>query len=303
MKTLATLAEEYLSFLEKEKGYSTNTIRSYRRDLEDFNEFITEYYPHLTIEEIGYPQGRYYLSFLQKKGLAKSTLARKSVSLRSFFKYLKRDEQIEDNTIALLKTPKKGKRLPKVLSEVAVESFFEDFLNGSDPIALRDRAIFELLYSSGLRISELVSLNVSDAADLVKNPILRIIGKGQKERIVPVGKMAREAIHRYLDHSRNILSQRNPEETALFLNQKGSRLTARGVDFLLEEYFKKGALQYKVSAHVLRHSFATHMLDNGADLKVIQELLGHESLSTTQVYTEVSASRLQQVYHKYHPRA
>ncbi len=303
MNNLAQLSEEYLAFLEKEKGYSPNTIRSYRRDLEDFCIFINERYPNLSLEEIGYQEGRYYLSYLQKKGLAKSTLARKSVSLRSFFKYLKQDEQIEDNTIALLKTPKKGKRLPKVLSEVAVESFFEDFLAGDDPISLRDRAIFELLYSSGLRISELVALNTADIANLEKNPILRILGKGQKERIVPVGKMAKAALDNYLKHSRLILSKHNPEEEALFLNQKGGRLTARGVDFLLEQYFKKGALQYKVSAHVLRHSFATHMLDNGADLKVIQELLGHESLSTTQVYTEVSASRLQQVYHKHHPRA
>ena len=303
MNNLAQLSEEYLVFLEKEKGYSPNTIRSYRRDLEDFCTFINERYPNLSLEEIGYQEGRYYLSYLQKKGLAKSTLARKSVSLRSFFKYLKQDEQIEDNTIALLKTPKKGKRLPKVLSEVAVESFFEDFLAGDDPISLRDRAIFELLYSSGLRISELVALNTADIANLKKNPILRILGKGQKERIVPVGKMAKAALDNYLKHSRLILSKHNPEEEALFLNQKGGRLTARGVDFLLEQYFKKGALQYKVSAHVLRHSFATHMLDNGADLKVIQELLGHESLSTTQVYTEVSAGRLQQVYHKHHPRA
>ena len=303
MNNLAQLSEEYLVFLEKEKGYSPNTIRSYRRDLEDFCTFINERYPNLSLEEIGYQEGRYYLSYLQKKGLAKSTLARKSVSLRSFFKYLKQDEQIEDNTIALLKTPKKGKRLPKVLSEVAVESFFEDFLAGDDPISLRDSAIFELLYSSGLRISELVALNTADIANLKKNPILRILGKGQKERIVPVGKMAKAALDNYLKHSRLILSKHNPEEEALFLNQKGGRLTARGVDFLLEQYFKKGALQYKVSAHVLRHSFATHMLDNGADLKVIQELLGHESLSTTQVYTEVSAGRLQQVYHKHHPRA
>ena len=303
MNNLAELAEEYLSFLEKEKGYSPNTIRSYRRDLEDFIEYLDQNSPELNLENIGYQEGRYYMVFLQQKRLAKSTLARKSVSLRSFFKYLKQDEQIEDNTIALLKTPKKGKRLPKVLSEVAVDSFFEDFLNEEDPISLRDRAIFELLYSSGLRISELVGLNVDDVRDLSKNPILRILGKGQKERIVPVGSMAKIALDKYLHHSRIILSKHNPEENALFLNQKGGRLTARGVDFLLEEYFKKGALQYKVSAHVLRHSFATHMLDNGADLKVIQELLGHESLSTTQVYTEVSASRLQQVYHKHHPRA
>ncbi len=304
MSNYTDLLNEYLAYIEKEKGYSINTVKSYRRDLEDFGEFLQQNYENLELNEITYQQGRYYLAYLQRKGLAKSTIARKSTAIRQFFAYLKEDEQIEDNTLTLLATPKKGKRLPKVLSEIDLEKFFDDFLKGDDPVSVRDRALFELLYSSGMRVSEAVALNIGDVANLDKMPVLRIVGKGQKERIVPVGSKAKEAIERYLTHSRAILAENSvDEENALFLNRHGGRLTARGVDYLLDEYFKKGALKYKVSAHVLRHSFATHLLDNGADLRVIQELLGHESLSTTQVYTEVSASHLKAVYHKYHPRA
>lgn len=304
MSNYTDLLNEYLAYIEKEKGYSINTVKSYRRDLADFGEFLQQNYENLELNEITYQQGRYYLAHLQRKGLAKSTIARKSTAIRQFFAYLKEDEQIEDNTLTLLATPKKGKRLPKVLSEMDIEKFFEDFLKDDDPASVRDRALFELLYSSGMRVSEAVALNIGDVANLDKMPVLRIVGKGQKERIVPVGSKAKEAIERYLTHSRAILAENSvDEENALFLNQHGGRLTARGVDYLLDEYFKKGALKYKVSAHVLRHSFATHLLDNGADLRVIQELLGHESLSTTQVYTEVSASHLKAVYHKYHPRA
>lgn len=304
MSNYTDLLNEYLAYIEKEKGYSINTVKSYRRDLADFGEFLQQNYENIELNEITYQQGRYYLAHLQRKGLAKSTIARKSTAIRQFFAYLKEDEQIEDNTLTLLATPKKGKRLPKVLSEMDIEKFFEDFLKDDDPASVRDRALFELLYSSGMRVSEAVALNIGDVANLDKMPVLRIVGKGQKERIVPVGSKAKEAIERYLTHSRAILAENSvDEENALFLNQHGGRLTARGVDYLLDEYFKKGALKYKVSAHVLRHSFATHLLDNGADLRVIQELLGHESLSTTQVYTEVSASHLKAVYHKYHPRA
>ncbi|MBQ5668626.1 MAG: tyrosine-type recombinase/integrase, partial [Peptococcaceae bacterium] len=173
-----------------------------------------------------------------------------------------------------------------------------------NPAQLRDKAIFELLYSSGLRVSELVDIDVSDIQK--QKGILRIIGKGSKERIVPVGEQAQFAIERYLESGRSLLlknAKSEDAESALFLNQQGGRLTVRGVQYLLEQYIKKGALKYKVSPHAFRHTFATHLLDNGADLRVIQELLGHESLSTTQVYTEVSRSHLQQIYMKAHPRA
>lgn len=165
---------------------------------------------------------------------------------------------------------------------------------------MRDKAIFELLYSSGLRVSELVNLDLNTVNK--QKGMLRILGKGNKERVVPIGEQAQCAIARYLESGRPFLVKQQ-EETGLFLNQQGNRLTSRGVEYILEQYIKKGALKYKVTPHAFRHSFATHLLDNGADLRVIQELLGHESLSTTQIYTEVSKSHLQQVYLKTHPRA
>jgi len=292
------LLREYLQYLKVEKGLAENTLRSYRRDLTEFLEFAKSY-GYTDFAQIDYSAGRFYLAYLTDLGLKKTTIARKMAAVRGLFKFLKLDDIIEENPMSLLATPKKGKRLPKVVSEIDVENFLENFLHGADPVSLRDRAIFELLYGCGLRISELVSLNVDDVKD--KN-ILRVFGKGSKERIVPVGNKARVAVERYLSSSRDLLKQ-DVEEDALFLNQKGGRLTARGVDFLLEQYFRKGALHYRISAHALRHSFATHMLNHGADLRVIQELLGHESLSTTQIYTEVSDSRLKDVYTKFHPRA
>ena len=178
-------------------------------------------------------------------------------------------------------------------------AFLDDFLAGEEPLQLRNKAIFELLYSSGLRVSELVQLDVENVQK--QKGMLRILGKGSKERIVPVGERAQFAIAYYLEHGRPLLVKE--EVQALFLNRQGKRLTTRGVEYILEQYVKQGALKYKVTPHAFRHSFATHLLDNGADLRVIQELLGHESLSTTQIYTEVSASHLQQIYRKAHPRA
>ena len=189
--------------------------------------------------------------------------------------------------------------MPTVINEVDMTAFLDDFLAGEEPLQLRNKAIFELLYSSGLRVSELVQLDVENVQK--QKGILRILGKGSKERIVPVGEQAQSAITYYLEHGRPLLVKE--EAQALFLNRQGTRLTTRGVEYILEQYVKQGALKYKVTPHAFRHSFATHLLDNGADLRVIQELLGHESLSTTQIYTEVSASHLQQIYRKAHPRA
>ena len=199
-----------------------------------------------------------------------------------------------------MSAPKKEKHLPSVINEIDITQFLDDFLSGEEPAQLRDKAIFELLYSSGLRVSELVNLDLNTVNK--QKGMLRILGKGNKERVVPIGEQAQCAIARYLESGRPFLVKQQ-EETGLFLNQQGNRLTSRGVEYILEQYIKKGALKYKVTPHAFRHSFATHLLDNGADLRVIQELLGHESLSTTQIYTEVSKSHLQQVYLKTHPRA
>ena len=235
----------------------------------------------------------------QKQELKKTTLSRKTAAIKSFCKYLNREGWLEHNPADLLTAPKKDKRLPAVISEIDMTAFLDDFLSGEEPLQLRNKAIFELLYSSGLRVSELVALDVESVQK--QKGILRILGKGNKERIVPVGQQAQAAIAHYLEDGRPLLVKQ--EEAALFLNNQGGRLTSRGVEYILEQYIRKGALKYKVTPHAFRHSFATHMLDNGADLRVIQELLGHESLSTTQIYTEVSRSHLQQIYRNAHPRA
>ena len=290
--------QEFLNWLQNEKGSSVHTIRAYQEDLTQFGEYLKA--QGIPLEQLEYHDLRYYMASLQQKQqLKKTTLSRKTSTLKSFCKFLHREGLLEHNPADLLSTPKKEKRLPTVINEVDMTAFLDDFLAGEEPLQLRNKAIFELLYSSGLRVSELVQLDVENVQK--QKGILRILGKGSKERIVPVGEQAQSAITYYLEHGRPPLVKE--EAQALFLNRQGTRLTTRGVEYILEQYVKQGALKYKVTPHAFRHSFATHLLDNGADLRVIQELLGHESLSTTQIYTEVSASHLQQIYRKAHPRA
>lgn len=290
--------QEFLNWLQNEKGSSVHTIRAYQEDLTQFGEYLKA--QGIPLEQLEYHDLRYYMvSLQQKQQLKKTTLSRKTSTLKSFCKFLHREGLLEHNPADLLSTPKKEKRLPTVINEVDMTAFLDDFLAGEEPLQLRNKAIFELLYSSGLRVSELVQLDVENVQK--QKGILRILGKGSKERIVPVGEQAQSAITYYLEHGRPLLVKE--EAQALFLNRQGTRLTTRGVEYILEQYVKQGALKYKVTPHAFRHSFATHLLDNGADLRVIQELLGHESLSTTQIYTEVSASHLQQIYRKAHPRA
>lgn len=290
--------QEFLNWLQNEKGSSAHTIRAYQEDLAQFGEYLKA--QRIPLEQLEYHDLRYYMASLQQKQqLKKTTLSRKTSTLKSFCKFLHREGMLEHNPADLLSTPKKEKRLPTVINEVDMTAFLDDFLAGEEPLQLRNKAIFELLYSSGLRVSELVQLDVENVQK--QKGMLRILGKESKERIVPVGERAQFAIAYYLEHGRPLLVKE--EVQALFLNRQGKRLTTRGVEYILEQYVKQGALKYKVTPHAFRHSFATHLLDNGADLRVIQELLGHESLSTTQIYTEVSASHLQQIYRKAHPRA
>lgn len=289
--------EEFMSYLTNEKKYSAHTITAYQRDLTQFLEFLTE--QEKTLPEVDYKILRYYMADLQNRDLSKTSISRKLAAVKSFFRYLYREDYIQDNPAELVSAPKKEKRLPQVISEIDMIQFLEDNLTGQEPLTLRDKAIFELLYSSGLRVSELVALTVKEINR--QQGFLRVFGKGNKERIVPIGKKAQEALDNYLTHSRPLLQNQECEQ--LFLNHQGGPLTARGVAYILEQYVKKGAVRYKVSPHTFRHSFATHLLDNGADLRVIQELLGHESLSTTQIYTDVSKAHIQQIYFKAHPRA
>lgn len=289
--------KEFIAYLENEKKYSPHTITAYQHDLAQFLSFLEQ--QQKTLPEADYRLLRYYMADLQNNEFSKTSISRKLAAIKSFFRYLYREDYLQDNPAELVTAPKKEKRLPQVMSEIDMVKFLEDNLSGQEPLVLRDKAIFELLYSSGLRVSELVALTVKKIERQEK--FLRVFGKGNKERIVPIGEKAREAIENYLTHGRPLLQHKECEQ--LFLNHQGGPLTARGVAYILEQYVKKGAVRYKVSPHTFRHSFATHLLDNGADLRVIQELLGHESLSTTQIYTDVSKARIQQIYFKAHPRA
>ncbi|MDD5465768.1 MAG: tyrosine recombinase XerC [Candidatus Omnitrophica bacterium] len=284
--------EKFVRYLEIEKNYSPYTILNYKLDLEGFNKFITG----ADLEKIDYLMLRKYLAVLKEKNLGNRTVGRRLSSLRSFFKFLTRESYIKTNPMLMLSSPKLEKHLPSFMTEEEVYKLIES-AHGKDKddlLGLRDRAILEAFYSSGLRISELVGLNLDDI-DFISG-ILKIRGKGKKERIVPMGDTALLAIRRYLD-------KRKKPADAVFLNNNSRRITTRGVRFVLVKYLKAAGIKPGVSAHTFRHSFATHLLNRGADLRTVQELLGHANLSTTQIYTHLTTEKLKSVYDKAHPHA
>ena len=300
--------DQFIHYLSLEKNASPHTCRCYRRDLEGFEDFLKNSGMYVSstgkveMEKVDRMAIRKYLSFLHRKN-KKSSIARKISTLRSFFKYMVREQVIPSNPAKGVSTPKVEKTLPTTLT---VDEAFrlmespttisEKPSEGSKEKGLRDRAILELLYSSGLRVSELVGLN-SNQLDLDLG-IVRVMGKGRKERIVPVGVMAIKALEAYLE-KRGMLEGEEP----IFVNSVGGRLTARSVGRLMKRYTRHSGIFRKVSPHSLRHTFATHLLDAGADIREIQEMLGHSSLSTTQRYTHVSMGKLMEVYDKAHPRS
>ena len=302
------LIYQFIHYLSVEKNASPHTCRCYRKDLEGFEDFLKSSGMYLNpagvveIEKVDRLALRKYMSFLHRKN-KKSSIARKISTLRSFFKYLVREQVIPSNPAKSVSTPKVEKTLPTTLSVdeafrlmESPKSISEKSSEGGKEKSLRDRAILELLYSSGLRVSELVGLD-SNQLDLDLG-IVRVMGKGRKERIVPVGVKAIEVLKAYLEE-RGMLKGEEP----IFINSLGGRLTARSVGRLIKKYSRFSGIFRKVSPHSLRHTFATHLLDAGADIREIQEMLGHSSLSTTQRYTHVSMGKLMEVYDKSHPRS
>lgn len=281
--------EKFISYLDIEKNYSKHTLLSYKLDLEEFFVFIQD----APIEKIDYFQLRRYVGHLRTQELRPRTVARKLSSLRSLFKFLVREGLVKKNPATLLVTPKLDKKLPQFLSENDAKRLVEASV-ATDEASLRDKAILETLYSTGMRVSELVGLNC-DRVDFISN-IVKVEGKGKKERLLPVGDMALEAIKKYID-------SREHKSDAVFLNHHGRRLTDRSVRNIVNKYILKASIQGKMSPHALRHSFATHLLNAGADLRSVQELLGHVNLSTTQIYTHMTTEKLKNVYNKAHPRA
>lgn len=298
------LIAEFARYLEHERDASLHTHKNYVADLRQFALFLAKNQPSLYqrgrdgLSELDHTVVRSYLATLFEKN-SPASIARKLASLRSFFQYYMNKGLLKINPAKEVATPKVPKRLPNFLS---IEETFAllDVPQSDNTLGSRDKAILELLYASGLRVSELVGLDL-DLIDLEQG-VIRVLGKGRKERIVPVGTKAKVAIEMYLALRPSLLDE-GISTKAVFVNRRGTRLTPRSVERLLHKYLRQCGLQKKVTPHVLRHTFATHLLNSGADLRGIQELLGHSSLSTTQKYTHVSLDKLMDVYEKAHPKA
>jgi integrase/recombinase XerD len=303
MPPLPVEMEELLSWLAVEKGRSANTLAAYRRDLAAYQEFLAgRGLQPLAVTE---PVVEDYLAFLRAAGRAPASVARALVSVRSLHRFLEDEGQTTTNPAGDVQRPKVPSGLPKALSEAEVGALL-GAVTGDDAVARRDRAILEVLYGCALRVSELVGLDLADV-DLGAS-LMRAFGKGSKERVVPVGRLACEALDAWLaPGARGALVParwaRRGDAEAVFLNTRGGRLSRQGAWGIVRRYGDAVGLGDRLSPHVLRHSCATHMLDHGADIRVVQELLGHASISTTQVYTKVSGARLRQIYDAAHPRA
>ncbi len=283
----------------KTRHDSPHTLLAYKTDLEQLDSYLSEIYEDkIEIKEITWLMIRDFLRNLSAKKMSNRTLSRKSSVLREFFKYCLKNNHIEENPAKHLENPKFEKKLPNYFKEEEIESLVQ--FSSEDPChSVRDLAIIELIYSAGLRRSELVSLKISDLD--FKNSLLRVLGKGSKERIIPFGSKAKEAVQAYLTERRSLLG--NKSDLSLFLSNAGTPMNASQIYYIIKKNVKKLALNKGYSAHTLRHSFATHLLSKGADLRAIQMMLGHESLSTTEIYTHLTDADLMKAYLQAHPRS
>lgn len=293
--------DAFVRHLKVERNASPLTLKSYSEDLDGLLAFFNDARGRVPeVSEIDVGQLREFVSYLHDCGYAKSTIARRLACLRSFLRFCRREKLIDGDPALGLRTPRGGKRLPHFLSTEQVTTLVEAPA-ATTPAGLRDRAILEVFYSSGLRVAELVGLNLSDWDRDAS--ILRVLGKGRKERIAPVGRHADKALRDWVAVREPSEKAPADERDAMFLNRFGGRLTTRSVARMLDKHLKAAGLDSKTSPHTLRHTFATHLLDGGADLRSVQELLGHKSLTTTQIYTHVSTRRLRDTYQQAHPHA
>lgn len=316
------IVQEFLNYLKFEKRFSPHTAKCYGADLEQFSQFLvgrsdagrhpdehaaaggTATAVAVKLDQlllaVDVNSVRAYMADLSEKQYSKSTIARKLATLRSFYKFLVKRNQLTTNPVMAVRTPKQDKRLPRFLEYEDIKRLLET-PSMDNWLGARDRAIMETLYSTGVRVSELVALNMDDVDFL--GEVIHIRGKGKKERIVPIGTSALQVIQHYMEF-RNKRANSNPnfDSKVLFVNKHGRRLSTRSVRRKMDKYLKMAGLDPNISPHTLRHSFATHMLNNGADLRSVQELLGHQSLSTTQVYTHLTTKKLKETYDKSHPR-
>lgn len=290
--------QQFITYIQLEKNYSALTSEAYQQDLQEFFSFLKQEQV-TTLEEVEYVHARLFVTQLYNEEKARATISRKVSSIRSFFRFLNREFQLNDASFQSLYHPKKESRLPRFFYEEELKMLFEAN-EGETPKEKRELAILELLYATGIRVSELTSIQLKDVDFSLS--ILRVMGKGRKERYVPFGQFAHEALQLYVTDARPILMKKQQHDS-LFVNMRGEPLTARGVRYILNEMVKKTELTTTIYPHMIRHTFATHLLNQGADLRTVQELLGHASLSSTQVYTHVTKEHLRNTYMNAHPRA
>lgn len=294
---MEAIVQNFVNFLERDKRLSLNTLQSYRRDIEQYFTYLRE----INLQNIANSNKTTviaYLLYLQKKGRATSTISRNLASIRSFYQYISKNKLIDHDPTAELESPKVEKKLPQILSTEEVELLLEQ-PQCVDLKGFRDKAMLELLYATGIRVTELIQLDVQDL-----NLDIAFIrcNKGTRERMIPIGSMAIAALKEYLNKSRPLLIQKN-DEKALFVNINGGRLTRQGFWKIIKQYKNQAQINKDITPHTLRHSFAAHLLENGADLRSIQEMLGHSDISSTQIYAQMAKNKLKDVYKKSHPRA
>jgi len=289
----------FMRFLEIEKHASKLTIDNYMNDIQQFQEFMKQELIH-DYRVVTYSSVRLFLTRMHEKGFSRRTVARKLSSLRSFYRFCERESILRNNPFSITSLPKRELKLPHFLYQEEIAHLFE-VEDLSTPLGQRNQAILELLYATGFRVGELVGLKMEDVDHDIG--VILVEGKGRKERYVPVGSYALDALDTYIKQGRRMLMTNNEPHSYVFVNYRGGRLSDRSVRTILKKQVEKAAITIKVSPHTLRHTFATHLLDAGADLRSVQELLGHSNLSTTQIYTHVSKERLRQTYMDHHPRA
>ncbi len=286
--SLSTYIDKFLSFLKSERDASKHTLRAYRNDLSEFEDWLSEFSDVTVIKKISRRNVRDFLGSLGRYGYERSSISRKTSSLKSFFKFLVRENIIELNPALSIRCPKKRRNLPSFLSIAEMNEML------GKELSERDRAIIELIYGTGMRSSEICSLNTNDVNFF--NETVKVRGKGKKERIIPLTRKAKKALRDYLSPARD-------KNTPLFLNKFSKRLSQRSLQRIVGGYIRSVADVTRSSPHTLRHTFATHLLDKGCDLRTVQELLGHSSISTTQIYTHLTPETLKRVYKRAHPRA
>lgn len=293
------LLQTFIQFLSAEKGLAPNTLESYERDIAQYIDYLLDN-GVAEVKDSKKLHIQNYLLHMKQMGRASSTVSRTMVSIRSFYHFLIREKLMDNDPSLHMETPKLDKRLPKVLSIQEVEALLEAPQTSSPP-GVRDKAMLEILYATGIRVTELISLNTENV-----NPemgFVRCIGKGSKERIIPLGRTAAHWMDEYIHTTRSRMLKGSLDEDALFINHLGTRLTRQGFWKIIKKYAKEAQIVKEITPHTLRHSFATHLLDNGADLRSVQEMLGHADISTTQIYTQVTKTKMKEVYDRAHPRA